>query len=111
MNSVRSNDVWDLTPLHAGKCVIGSKWVYIVIDGMPQSKACSKRLQSEEFGSDYDETFCPVVRLELLRNLIAISTKHKQQLTRSVNETTYRICERSRRSFSVSINERKIFTG
>ena len=34
----------------------------------------------QRFGSDYDETFCPVVRLESLRTLIALSTQHGLEL-------------------------------
>ena len=34
----------------------------------------------QRFGSDYDETFCPVVRLESLRTLIALSTQRGLEL-------------------------------
>ena len=34
----------------------------------------------QKFGSDYDETFCPVVRMELLRTLIALSTQRGLEL-------------------------------
>ncbi len=35
---------------------------------------------NQKLGSDYDETFCSVVRLESLRNLISLSTKHRLKL-------------------------------
>ena len=31
---------------------------------------------NQKYGSDYDETFCPVVRKESLRTLIALSTQN-----------------------------------
>ena len=34
----------------------------------------------QKFSSDYDETFCPVVRMESLRTLIALSTQHGLEL-------------------------------
>ena len=34
----------------------------------------------QKFGSDYDETFCPVVRMESLRTLIALSTQRGLEL-------------------------------
>ena len=35
---------------------------------------------SQKSGSDYDETFCPMVQLESLKNGIAMPTNHKLQL-------------------------------
>ena len=34
----------------------------------------------QRYGLDYDETFCPVVRLESLRTLIALSTQQELEL-------------------------------
>ena len=34
----------------------------------------------QKFGTDYDETFCPVVRMESLRSLIALSVQFGLQL-------------------------------
>ena len=35
---------------------------------------------NQKYGIDYDETFCPVVRFESVRTLIALAAKHKFQL-------------------------------
>ena len=85
LDSLKNNNVWDLTTLPAGKKAIGSKWVYKVKTNSDGSiERYKARLVAkgfnQKFGSDYDETFCPVVRLESLRNLIALSAKHKLQL-------------------------------
>ncbi len=63
-------EVWELITLPSGKKTVGSKWVYKVnIDHY------KKRFVAQgydlEYGSDYDETFCPVVRQESLRTLLA----------------------------------------
>ena len=85
LDSLKNNNVWDLTTLPAGKKAIGSKCVYKVKTNSDGSiERYKARLVAkgfnQKFGSDYDETFCPVVRLESLRNLIALSAKHKLQL-------------------------------
>ena len=35
---------------------------------------------TQKFGTDYDETFCPVVRMESLRTLLALSVRFGLQL-------------------------------
>ena len=35
---------------------------------------------NQKYGSDYDETFCPVVRQESLRTLVALSTQFGLEL-------------------------------
>ena len=67
MKSLKSNDVWELVPLPTGKKTVGSKWVFKVKSGADGSVERYKaRLVAQGFtqtyGSDYDETFCPVVR-------------------------------------------------
>ena len=81
MKSLKDNDVWELTALPPGKKAIGSKWVYKVKTGGDGSiERYKARLVAQGFnqkyGSDYDETFCPVVRQESLRTLIALSTQN-----------------------------------
>ena len=68
-----------------GRKAIGSKWVFkrkYDSDGnMKQHKA---RLVAQGFlqkhGVDYDETFCPVVRFESVRTVIALAAKHDLKL-------------------------------
>ena len=81
MKSLKDSDVWELTALPPGKKAIGSKWVYKVKTGGDGSiERYKARLVAQGFnqkyGSDYDETFCPVVRQESLRTLIALSTQN-----------------------------------
>ena len=85
MKSLKSNDVWELVPLPTGKKTVGSKWVFKVKSGADGSVERYKaRLVAQGFtqryGSDYDETFCPVVRQESLRVLIALSVQYGLKL-------------------------------
>ena len=81
MESLKENKVWELTTLPPGKKAISSKWVYKVKTHSDSSieRYIKARLVAQgfdqRFGSDYDETFCPAVRMESLRTLIALSTQ------------------------------------
>ena len=85
INSLNTNKVWDLAELPCGRKTIGSKWLfkrkYDSGGNMKQHKA---RLVVQgflqEYGVDYDETFCPVVRFESVRTVIALAAKHDLKL-------------------------------
>lgn len=85
MQSLKKNDVWDLVKLPPGRKTIGCKWVYKVkmnADGTPEKYKA--RLVAQGFaqkqGVDYDETFCPVVRTESVRTVIALSAQNNLKL-------------------------------
>ena len=85
MKSLKENDVWELVELPKGKKKVGSKWVYKVKTGADGSVERYKaRLvaqgYTQKFGTDYDETFSPVVRMESLRALLALSVQFGLQL-------------------------------
>lgn len=85
MRSLKDNDVWELVDLPASRKIVGSKWVYKVKTGADGSTERYKaRLVAQGFtqsyGTDYDETFCPVVRQESLRVLIALSVQYGLKL-------------------------------
>ena len=85
MESIYSNDVWDLVELPKDCKTVGSKWVFkrkTYADGsIDRYKA---RLVAQGFsqrcGRDYDETFSPVIRFESLRTLIALAVQKGIQL-------------------------------
>ena len=73
--------MWDLVELPKDQNLVGSKWVFKVITGADGSIEHYKdRLVaqgiSQHFGTDYDETFCPVVRQESLHTLGAVSVQN-----------------------------------
>ena len=75
MTSLQENEVWDLVKLPAGRKTVGSKWVYKIktgADGSVQRYKARLVAQgfTQKYGTDFDETFCPVVRQESLRFLM-----------------------------------------
>ena len=85
MQSLEENDVWTLVELPKGRKAIGSKWVYKVkinADGTPERYKARLVAQgfSQRQGVDYDETFCPVVRSESVRTVIALSAQNNLKL-------------------------------
>ena len=78
MKSLNENDVWDLVELPPGRKVVGSKWVFKKkTDSVQRFKArLVAQGYTQKYGTDYDETFCPVVRQESLHLLIALSVQH-----------------------------------
>ena len=83
--SLKENEVWDLVELPRGCKPVGSKWVFKVKtdeDGNVERYKARLVAQgfTQKFRADYDETFCPVVRLESIRTLIALSVQHGLQL-------------------------------
>ena len=76
MDSLAQNDVWK---------VVGSKWVFkkkVGADGKVEHFKARLVAQgfTQKYGDDYDETFCPVVRLESLRTMLALAVQHDLEL-------------------------------
>lgn len=81
MKSLKDNDVWDLVELPAGREAVGSKWVFKLktgADGTVERYKARLVAQgyTQKYGTDYDETFCPVVRQESLRVLLTLSVRY-----------------------------------
>ena len=80
MCSLQDNNVWELVELPKDRKPVGSKWVFKVKtneDG--EVERYKARLVAQGFtqvkGADYDETFCPIVRMDSLRTLVAMSVQ------------------------------------
>ena len=85
MESLRTHDVWDLVELPRDRKAVGSKWVYKVkknADGSVEQYKARLVTQgfTQKFGIDYDETFCPVVRFESVRTVIALAVQNGLKL-------------------------------
>ena len=85
MRSLQDNDVWELVELPKDRKPVGSKWVFKVkTNENGDVERYKARLVAQGFmqvkGADYDETFCPVVRMESLRALVAMSVRRSFKL-------------------------------
>lgn len=85
IESIKENNVWELVELPEGKRIVGSKWVFkrkIGANGVVERYKARLVAQgfSQRSGIDYDETFCPVVRFESLRTLIALAVQQKMKI-------------------------------
>jgi ATP-binding cassette subfamily B (MDR/TAP) protein 1 len=75
MNSIRANGTWDLVELPRNRKALPCKWVYrlkqVSDSSDPKYKAriVAKGFR-QEHGVDFDEIFCPVVKMSTLRFLL-----------------------------------------
>ncbi|GKB57048.1 retrovirus-related pol polyprotein from transposon TNT 1-94 [Tanacetum coccineum] len=80
-----TNDILELVPLHISQSVIGTKWVFRNkldengIVSRNKARLVSQGYNQQE-GIDHDETYAPVVRLESIRILLAISCANNFKL-------------------------------
>ena len=94
IESLHSNDVCDLVELPSGRSGVGSKWVFkenVDADGLVERHKARLVAQgcSQRFGLDYNETFCPVVRFESVRTMIALAVQNGLKLHQMDNTTTF----------------------
>ncbi|KAK6146204.1 hypothetical protein DH2020_020073 [Rehmannia glutinosa] len=78
LNQFERNDIWELVPCPPSQTIIGTKWVFRnKLDDQGNIVRNKARLVAQgycqEEGIDYDETFAPVARLEVIRILLAYS--------------------------------------
>ena len=77
--------MWGLMDLPEDRKAVGIKWVFKRkhdADGNiePHKARLVAQGYSQMYGIDYDETFCPVVKLESVRTVAALAAKHNLKL-------------------------------
>lgn len=82
INSLQHNDTWQLTNLPSGKRAIGNKWVYKVkLNSDGTLKRFKARLviqgNHQRAGVDYSEIFSPVIKMAIIRSIIALASSRK----------------------------------
>ena len=87
MDSLLSNQTWDLAELPKGKKVLHDKWVYLLKNEHDGSKRYKARLVVKGFeqkhGIDYFEVFSLVVKnttIRLVLGIVASENLHLEQL-------------------------------
>ena len=80
LNSLAKNDTWSLVPLPEGRKPISNKWIFKVkYNKNGEVEKFKGRLVAKGYsqvgGLDYDETFAPVVKIQSLRAILAISNE------------------------------------
>ncbi|XP_074342684.1 uncharacterized protein LOC141680325 [Apium graveolens] len=81
IKSIEKNNTWHLTDLPKGHKAIDLKWVFKVKKDQHGEVTIHKaRLVAkgyvQRYGVDYEEVLAPVTRLETVRLLLALATKH-----------------------------------
>ena len=87
MDSLMSNQTWELAELPPGKKALHNKWVYKIKEEHDGNKRYKARLVVKGFqqkeGVDYNEIFSPVVKLTTIRlvlKIVAAENLHLEQL-------------------------------
>ena len=87
MDSLMSNQTWELAELPPGKKALHNKWVYRIKEEHDGNKCYKARLVFKGFqqkeGVDYNEIFSPVVKLTTIRlvlKIVAAENLHLEQL-------------------------------
>jgi histone deacetylase 1/2 len=79
MAALDANATWELVALPNDKKAIGRKWVYKVKHNVDGSMSRYKtRLvakgYAQTYGIDYEETYSPIVKMTIVRAIIAMAT-------------------------------------
>lgn len=82
ITALEENNTWKVVPLPPGKTIIGCKSVYKIkylIDGSTErfkSKLVAKGFNQRK-GLDYQETISPVVKILIIRSVLALGSSLK----------------------------------
>ena len=80
MKSLHERKVWDLVDLPKGCQPIKGRWIYAVkSDGCKKARFVAKGF-TQVFGIDYENTFSPVARFEILQLLLSLAALHNWEL-------------------------------
>ena len=81
MNALRRNETWTVVPRPNDRSIVGSRWVFKVKhDAEGSIERYKARVVAKGFsqipGTDFEETYAPVVRFDSLRLLLALAAQN-----------------------------------
>ena len=94
LDSMYSNQVWDLVKVPNGIKLVGCKWLYKRkrgVDGKVETfkaRLVAKRYTQNE-GINYDETFSPVAMLKSIRIILSIAAHYDYEIWQMDVKTTF----------------------
>lgn len=93
LQSLKTNKTWDLVELPKGRQTVTNKWVFRLkknADGSIRHKArLVARGFSQQSGTDFNETFAPVVRYDTIRTLLSVASQRQMTLTQFDVKTAF----------------------
>ena len=93
-NSLCENSVWSLVPSPQGKNIVGSRWHFAIKrDAQGNISRYKARFVAKGFkqqkGVDFQETYCPTMKLTTFRTLLAIAAQKKMSVHQLDIKTAY----------------------
>eukprot|EP00253_Pinus_taeda_P033359 PITA_33359 len=85
IGAIEKSKTWELMDLPEGKDAIGVKWVYKTKSNVEgkidrhKARLVVKGYKQQQ-GRDYDETFAPVARMEIVRTMLSIAAQHNWKI-------------------------------
>ena len=76
LESLKENNVFELTNLPEGKKTVGSKWIYATKENLDRSKRYKAREFNQKKGIDYRETFSPTANITSVRILMQMVVQY-----------------------------------
>ena len=93
LESLKENNVFELTNLPKGKKTVGSKWVYTIKENPDGSKRYKARFVARGFsqkkGIDYGETFSPTANITSIHILMQMAVKYDRIVHQMDVKTAY----------------------
>ena len=83
LDSLYSNQVWDLVKAPNGIKLVGCKWVY------KRKRGVVAKGYTQKEGIDYDETFSPVAMLKSIKILLSIAAYYDYEIWQMDIKTTF----------------------
>ncbi|KAL9253357.1 Retrovirus-related Pol polyprotein from transposon RE1-like protein [Drosera capensis] len=98
MQALLKNATWDVVPIPAGQSCVSCRWIYTVKHNPNGSvERLKARLMTrgftQQYDIDYEETFSPIAKLNILRVLISLVAHRSWPLYQLDIKNTFLYCD------------------